>query len=68
METRSNKETHAGRLALSRDEAAEAIGTSVGFVDLEVRRGHLRSVKRGRRVLILRRDLERYLEAEADGD
>lgn len=54
----------SGRLALSRTEAAEAIGASAGFIDLEIRRRKLRAIKRGRKVLILRSDLLRYLEAD----
>ena len=52
------------RLALSASEAAEAIGVSRDFFDEHVR-PELRVVRRGRRVLVPVRELERWLDREA---
>jgi excisionase family DNA binding protein len=52
------------RLALSPSEAAEAIGVSRDFFDEHVR-PELRIVRRGRRVLVPVRELERWLDREA---
>lgn len=49
------------RLALGRGEVARALGTSVGFVDLEIRRGRLKAVRRGRRVFVPTEALLEYL-------
>jgi excisionase family DNA binding protein len=54
----------APRLALSASEAAESIGVSRDFFDEHVRRD-LRVVRRGRRVLVPVRELERWLDREA---
>ena len=53
------------RLALSKQEAAEALGVSVGFFDEQIAH-ELRMVRRGRRRLIPVRELERWLEKHAD--
>ena len=52
------------RLALSRAEAAEAIGVSLHFFDEHVA-GELRVVYRGRRRLVPIRELERWLAENA---
>jgi len=52
------------RLALSPSEAAEAIGVSRDFFDEHVR-PELRVVRRGRRLLVPVRELERWLERSA---
>jgi excisionase family DNA binding protein len=52
------------QLALSKTEAAEALGISVDFLDEHVFRD-LRVVRRGRRVLIPVKELERWLDREA---
>ncbi len=49
------------RLALSPDEAAEALGVSRDFLDDHVG-PELRWVRRGRRKLVSVRELERWLE------
>jgi hypothetical protein len=54
----------APRLALSPSEAATSIGVSVDFFDEHVR-PELRVVRRGRRVLVPVRELERWLDREA---
>lgn len=53
-----------GRLALSKREAAYALGVSVDFLEEHVMH-ELRIVRRGRRRLIPVRELERWLEANA---
>ncbi|MDP8942661.1 MAG: helix-turn-helix domain-containing protein [Actinomycetota bacterium] len=52
------------RLALSRREAADALGVSVDFLEEHVMH-ELRIVSRGRRRLIPVRELERWLDANA---
>ncbi|MBM4265808.1 MAG: helix-turn-helix domain-containing protein [Deltaproteobacteria bacterium] len=56
------------RLALSLDEAARRVGVSRGFLELERQRGHLRTVKRGRRRFVLVEDLHVWLNRGAEGD
>jgi len=53
-----------GRLALSKSEAADALGVSVDFLEEHVM-PELRIVRRGRRRLIPVRVLERWLEENA---
>jgi excisionase family DNA binding protein len=53
-----------GRLALSKCEAADALGVSVDFLEEHVMH-ELRVVRRGRRRLIPVRELERWLETNA---
>jgi excisionase family DNA binding protein len=53
-----------GRLALSKGEAADALGVSVDFLEEHVMRD-LRVVRRGRRRLIPVCELERWLDANA---
>lgn len=53
-----------GRLALSKPEAAEALGVSVDTLERHVL-GELRVVRRGRLVLIPVRELEAWLEHNA---
>lgn len=52
------------RLALSLDEAAEALSVSRDFFDEHVR-DELRVIRRGRRRLVPVRELERWLERNA---
>jgi len=52
------------RLAWGLAEVASALGVSLGFLRKEIRRGSLKAVKVGRRVLILDQDLKRYLEID----
>jgi hypothetical protein len=54
----------APRLTLSREDAAEALGVSVDYFDEHVR-PELRCIRRGRRVLVLYRELERWAERSA---
>jgi len=53
-----------GRLALSKREAADALGVSVDFLEEHVMQ-ELRIVRRGRRRLIPVRELERWLDENA---
>lgn len=53
----------APRLVFTRAEAADALAASVGFIDVEIRRGRLQARKLGRKVVILRSELLRYLGA-----
>jgi|SRR4051812_24421124 len=53
-----------GRLALSKCEAADALGVSVDFLEEHVMH-ELRVVRRGRRRLIPVRELERWRDANA---
>ena len=52
------------RLSVSPDEAAEMLGVSRDYLDEHVLR-ELRSVRRGRRVLIALSELERWLDQSA---
>jgi excisionase family DNA binding protein len=54
----------APRLALELTEAAAALGVSKAFLDEHVRH-ELRLVRRGRKVLVPVRELERWLEESA---
>ncbi len=49
------------RLLLSLGEAARALGLSQGFLRLEIQRKLLRAARCGRRVMISREELDRYL-------
>lgn len=55
------------RIAHSLDEISKMLGCSKGFLALEIKRGHLKAVKRGRRIFILRTEFERYAGIEAQG-
>lgn len=53
------------RLALSKQEAAQALGVSVNFFEAEIA-PELPMIRRGRRRLIAVRAVERWLEQQAD--
>jgi excisionase family DNA binding protein len=53
------------RLAYSKSEAAEVLGVGVDFFDDHIAH-ELRCVRRGRRYLYARAELERWLEREAE--
>src|SRR5689334_21987464 len=55
------RNTHAERLAYSPDEAAELLGISRELVHDLLRTGQLGSVKAGRRRLIAKHHLEKFL-------
>jgi excisionase family DNA binding protein len=50
------------KVAFSKDEFARSIGVSRDSVDRAIRRGELKSVSFGRRVLIPKSELTRLLE------
>lgn len=52
-------------LALSKQESAQALGVSLNFFEQEIAH-ELKMVRRGRRRLVAVRELERWLEREAD--
>ena len=58
----SDREMPAGRLAFRVTEAAALIGVSSAFVRLELARGNLRATRLGRRIVITRVELDRYLQ------
>lgn len=53
----------AAPLAYSTDDVAQMLGVSERHVRRQITTGKLKAVKLGGRVLILSRDLERYLES-----
>lgn len=53
------------RLALRREEAAEALGVSDDFFDLRIR-AELRVVRRGKLVLYPTSEIQRWLETNAE--
>src|SRR6266699_2911035 len=57
----TDHETSAARLAFRVTEAAALIGVSAAFVRLELARGNLKATRLGRRIVIMRTELERYL-------
>ena len=52
------------KLAMSRKEAAEAIGVSVYTIDRAIKSGDLKARRYGHRTLILPKYLIEFLEAE----
>lgn len=67
MEPRHDETTadHVEQRAYSRAQVARMTTQSKGKVDLDIRRGLLRARKLGRRVVILREDLDTYLRGDA---
>ena len=65
MEGRRFSQTHAYKLALSPVQAAAALGVSRDFFDQHVL-PELRVVRRGRRRLVPVRELERWLDEQAN--
>jgi excisionase family DNA binding protein len=65
---RGNMERHTATsrnvttLGHSIENICEALGVSKGFVRDQIRRGHLRACRMGRRVIVLEEDLRAYLE------
>jgi excisionase family DNA binding protein len=51
------------RLALSRQEAAQALSLSDELLDGLIRRGELRTVRVGRRILVSVQELNRWLDS-----
>jgi excisionase family DNA binding protein len=53
------------RLGWTVEELAQSLSVSVPFLRLEIKRGRLRAVHLGRRVVLFDKDVRRYL-ADAD--
>ncbi len=49
------------RMAFRVPEAAALIGVSAAYVRLELARGNLKATRLGRRIALMRAELERYL-------
>jgi excisionase family DNA binding protein len=60
-ETAQKPDGSSERLSFGVTEAAAALGVSPGFVRAEMSSGNLRAVRLGRRVVVTRSELERYL-------
>jgi len=56
-------EMPTARLAFRVTEVAAMIGVSAAFVRLELARGNLNATRLGRRIVLMRTELERYLES-----
>jgi excisionase family DNA binding protein len=56
------------RLAYGVQELAQRLGVSPSFIRLEIQRGRLNSVHAGRRLLVMRTEIERYLSAGNAGE
>jgi excisionase family DNA binding protein len=59
--------TEAAKIAYTVDDAARVIGVSRGFVYTLFKSGALTARKAGRRTLVTRDDLVRYLESLPEG-
>jgi hypothetical protein len=57
--------TQVEKLAYTLQELSLSTGLSVNFYRLEIERGHLHRAMLGRRVVILRSEVERYLAVRA---
>jgi excisionase family DNA binding protein len=57
----TNSEMPTARLAFRVTEAATLIGVSAAFVRLEMARGNMNATRLGRRVVLTRVELDRYL-------
>ncbi|HJR06634.1 MAG TPA: helix-turn-helix domain-containing protein [Pyrinomonadaceae bacterium] len=68
MSTRVELGDLFSRLAFSRRECAAAIGVSERHLIEEIRRGKLRETRSGKRRLISRKELDRYLAAEENNE
>ena len=62
METPENTKPHAPKLALTREEAADALGISVVTVDRLTKRDLLRPSRATRRPLYSVTEIERFLK------
>ena len=60
--------TNENRLAWSLKDIADHTGLSVNFLRYEIRRGNLDVRRFGRRVLVGREELKRYMETGSGGD
>jgi excisionase family DNA binding protein len=60
------KMLHSPKLGWTLEELARSLSVSVPFLRLEVKRGRLRAAHLGRRVVLLDRDVQRYLADASD--
>jgi excisionase family DNA binding protein len=60
MQTNSEKQDHR-RVAFSVAELAAQLGVSEGLLRLEIQRGRLKPARVGRRLVIMKPELDRYL-------
>ena len=60
------KTFHSPKLGWTLEELARSLSVSVPFLRLEVKRGRLKAAHLGRRVVLLDRDVERYLADASD--
>lgn len=67
METPDNTKQHAPKLALTREEAGEALGISAVTVDRLAKRGLLRPSRATRRPLYSVVEVERFLKETTGG-
>jgi hypothetical protein len=56
------------RLAYSVRELAIAIGRSAAFVSLEIKRGRLRVVRRGKTIMVPAASVDAYLSDKSDAE
>jgi hypothetical protein len=63
MAKRTTAEPLANKEAFSVSDLTRLSDLSKGFLRLEIRRGALRARRFGRRILVLRQDWDRYLQA-----
>jgi excisionase family DNA binding protein len=45
-------------------EGATSLGVSNAFIRMEIRRGRIKTIRRGKRLLVRREDFEAYLEPD----
>lgn len=67
MNTPDNSKQHLPKLALTREEAGEALGISAVTVDRLAKRGLLRPSRATRRPLYSITEIERFLNATTGG-
>jgi excisionase family DNA binding protein len=60
------KNLHPPKLGWTLEELARSLSVSVPFLRLEVKRGRLKAAHLGRRVVLLDREVQRYLAEASD--
>jgi hypothetical protein len=68
METQQLATTSPNRLGFSLKRLAESTDVTVAFLRLEIRRGRLKPIRLGRRVIITAEEVHRYLSAGKHGN
>lgn len=61
MDSTAEKSSEARRIAYSVREVAEQTGLSQPFIRLEIKRRNLRATRLGRRVIVLAKDMDEWL-------